>query len=583
MGRKTRVEDLCFAVGVLVMSWVLLFVKAPFRLDFKEQISIFLLGADRIGWYLSNPALVSSIAGDWLTQFFDVRFLAPTLSVLLFAAVYTGLVRFFRLSEPERPDSLVLMVVPILFEGYFITFPNYPVSATFGLALSIWAACALAHLKDNRICHVIYGLSVPVMFVIAGSHAFTMALLLAFLKRKDGLAPMISIAMGIVLMIICGRLYNLTLLHTFLFPVWPGYIVPHNSLLLLLPWIVLVVMILSLYYDKYLAYVKQNWILPLVLIICTPVSEELGADELERTVKIGTLAYRNQWDEVREMASSYKPNFYRNYYWNLCNAREGRLAEDLLKGHWSTSSNSLFLSTGRGDPFFSMMYFTDALLEIGDVSQATDCALLAQTVLPGHYSTRMLRRLAEIAVVTADYDVAFKYLNILSRTRNHREWAQDLMERIKADDIPEQYMIWRSRTAPVDVFFAQGDIRSSLSILAREVPYNLVAIDYLLCSYLLDRKVNSFVGMYEKYYLNSLDQLVDVPEIYQEALLVNVNSNESLKETVQKYRISEEVVDRFLNLMKARSESENPNIITEESSGTYWHYLMAVSLKNSQK
>ena len=75
-----------------------------------------------------------------------------------------------------------------------------------------------------------------------------------------------------------------------------------------------------------------------------------------------------------------------------------------------------------------MMYFTDALLEMGDVSQATDCALLAQTVIPGHYSTRMLRRLAQIAVITADYDVARKYLNILMRTRNHRAWAQDLLE-----------------------------------------------------------------------------------------------------------------------------------------------------------
>ena len=219
MGRKTRVEDLCFAVGVLVISWVLLFTEAPFRLDFKEQISIFLLGADRIGWYLSNPAVVSSILGDWLTQFYAVRLLAPTLSVLLFAAVYTGLVRFFRLSEPERPDSLVLLTVPILFEGYFITFPNYPVSSTVGLAFSVWAACALAHLKDSKLSSVIYGLSVPLIFVIAGSHALTAALMLAFLKRKEGMGPIISIAMGIVLMMICGRLYNLTLLQTFLYPV----------------------------------------------------------------------------------------------------------------------------------------------------------------------------------------------------------------------------------------------------------------------------------------------------------------------------------------------------------------------------
>jgi len=222
-----------------------------------------------------------------------------------------------------------------------------------------------------------------------------------------------------------------------------------------------------------------------------------------------------------------------------------------------------------------MMYFTDALLEIGDVSQATDCALLAQTVMPGHYSTRMLRRLAEIAVVTGDYGVADKYLNILLRTRNHRKWAQELLDCIANDDIPEQYLKWRSRTAPNDHFFAQGDIRSSLSIIASESPYNRVAIDYLLCSYLLDKNVNTFVSLYDRYYLNGLDRIVRVPELYQEALLVNVNSRESMIETVEKYNISEKVVNKFMNLMEARAKDSRPEtVLTLEAQGTYWEYIM---------
>ena len=581
MGGKTKVEDFCFAAGVLVLSWVMLFADAPYRLDFKEQISIFLLDADRISWYISNPAVVSSIAGDWLTQFYTSRMMAPTLSVILFAAIIKGLAEFFRKSEPERPDCLVLMSIPVLLEGYFMTFPNYPVSSTVGLAISVWAAVGLASLKDSKYSFLIYGLSVPLMFVIAGAHAFTVALLLAFLKRKDGVTPMLAIAMGVVLMIICGRLYNLTLLHTFIWPVWPGYIIPHQALILLMPWLVLAMMILSLFYERVMDARWLRALYPLIIISGMSVSGALKDDELERTVKIGTLAYRNEWNKVREMASSYKwrTNFYRTFYWNLCNAREGRLADELLRGGWGTSSDILFLSTRKGDPYFSMMYFTDALLEMGDVSQATDCALLAQTVMPGHYSSRMLRRLAEIAVVTGDYEVASKYLNILSRTRNHKKWADNLSECIRTGDIPEQYLVWRSRTAPEDVFFTQGDIRSSLAILARENPYNRVALDYLLCSYLLDRNVNSFIGLYERYYLNSLDQVVKVPDLYQEALLTNVTSSESLSETVRKYHISEEVAVKFLNLMSARAKSENPHTITQESSGTYWHYIMSVSLK----
>ena len=156
-----------------------------------------------------------------------------------------------------------------------------------------------------------------------------------------------------------------------------------------------------------------------------------------------------------------------------------------------------------------------------------------------------------------------------------------MMECIKADSIPEQYMVWRSRTIPTDHFFVQGDIRSSLAIIASEAPYNRVAKDYLLCSYLLDKNVNSFIGLYEKFYLNSLDQVTTVPDVYQEALMVNVNSNESLGETIVKYNISDRVVSKFLNLMEARaSNPDNPNVITEDAIGTYWHYIMAVSLIN---
>ena len=332
-----------------------------------------------------------------------------------------------------------MSVVPVLLEGYFITFPNYPLSATVGLALSVWAACLMAHIKDSGLSAWIIGLSVPVVFVIAGGHALTFALMLAFLKRKDGIMPLLSIAVGIVLMLICGRMYNLTFVHSLIWPVWPGYIIPYKALLLLMPWIISATFVLSLHYSKLMDSTWKPVVLSLLALSGTYISSVLSLDELERTVKIGTLAYQNKWEEVREMSSSDKPSIYNAYYWNVCNARKGRLADELLNGRWGRSSDVLFLSTKRGDPYFSMMYYTDALLEMGDVSQATDCALLAQTVMPGHYSSRMLRRLAEIAVVTADYGVASKYLDILLHTRNHKAWAADLLARIEARDIPETY------------------------------------------------------------------------------------------------------------------------------------------------
>ena len=158
------------------------------------------------------------------------------------------------------------------------------------------------------------------------------------------------------------------------------------------------------------------------------------------------------------------------------------------------------------------------------------------------------------------------------------------MDCIEKDNLPEQYLTWRSRTVPVDRFFGQGDIPASLSIIASQVPYNRTAIDYLLCSYLLDKKINTFISLYNEYYLGSLDQVVRVPDLYQEALLVNVDSKESLMETVQKYHLSQKVVDNYIDLLDARSKSANPEtLITKDAVGTYWNYIMAVRFNNTEQ
>ncbi len=586
MSRKSRSLDFLFAMLLLLALLLLLAVRAPYRLEFKEQIGIFMLGADRMEWYLSNPAVISSIAGDWLTQFYSNGRVGAVLSFLLFIAILAGLAEFFRRAEPRRPLCLILLMLPVLLEYYFIPFPNYPVSATVGLVLSIWTACALARIKDSEYSCLIYGLSIPVMFVLAGGHALTLALLLGFMQRKKGAVPVISLVAGLALMMICGRFYNLTFMQTLIWPVCPGYIIPATALLILQPFLVLLTVAVSLTYYRFMENRWKAVMLSTFSALLIPLSDTVSDRNLESVVKIGTLAYHNEWDEVKRMASStrYKDrNMYSDYYWNLCNARQGKLAEGLLQGGWGRSSDILFLSTGQGDPYFSMIYYTDALLEMGNVSDATDCALLAQTVMPGHYSTRMLRRLAEIAVVTADYDVARKYLNILMRTRNHRKWAAELLDCIEADNIPEQYLKWRAGTLDNDRFYAQGDIKGALSIIASESPYNKTAIDYLLCSYLLDKNINSFRNLYDRYYLDGLDRMVTVPELYEQALLTSVDSRESLMETIGKYHISQKTVDSYMNLLEARAKSANPQTsITTEAMGTYWHYIMAVRFNTSE-
>lgn len=70
----------------------------------------------------------------------------------------------------------------------------------------------------------------------------------------------------------------------------------------------------------------------------------------------------------------------------------------------------------------------------------------------------------------------------------------------------------------------------------------------------------------------------DVPALYQEALLVNVNSEESFRSTVARYGITEKVASRFIDFMEAQTRASGDISKLEDFKGTYWYYLISKKL-----
>ncbi len=574
MNRKTIIADRVGALLLFLAIGASFLILAPYRLDFKEQVSIFFLSPERLQWYLGDPAVLSRLVGDWLTQFFHGYGVA--VSMLLLLACWAGTSRLIRLCACEQP-SWLLALVPASVAGAFMVWPNYPVSALLGFDISIWAACAISHTEKTRPLAIALG--VPAVFFLAGGHALTFAISACFVKGGRTGNSILMAAVGVVLMLVMGLFYNLSPVQSMVFPAVTSFVQPGIKVLPLLTLAVVLVLTLASVpaVMRHPVPVLAGSFAAVMAILLTSYSNP----ELELSVKIGTLAYNSEWDKVRELSDRNTDTSYGRFYRNLSYARDGKLPDRLLDCRDNVGSDALFLSTGRGDHYLSMFYFTDALLEIGDLSQATDCALLGQTIMPGYYSSRMLRRLSEISITAGDYPVAMKYLDILSRTRNHGKWARNMAQCIREDSIPEQYMIWRYRTSSVDRMFAQGDIRTSLRLITNASPMNRVAVDYLLCSCLLDKQVKTFVNYYDKHWLNRLDQVLKVPELYQEALMLEVNSDESLRVAVSKYGLSDKVVSRYLQFLDFQSDHMNLTELERRFGDTYWYYVMRVGSGNT--
>lgn len=564
MNRKEKLSEILWPLATVVAISIIVCLSAIYRLGFKEQTGIFLWTPERIDWYLSNPAVLSVIAGDWITQFFSSGFLATFAVTVLMIALFFGLVGVE--NRLGRAGGYFLPVIPVFLELSFLKCLNYPVAQSIGLAVTVWTIYGLSFIRNDKVRCAAFAGSVPVLFVLAGSYAYLPALVLCISDRKKPLRGVSLALAGLLAMVLLGRMYNLTLGQTLMAPVIAGLFNPAGWFFVLQTVLILCCVTVP---DR------GRWPLLITLPVLFLEYTFLSDRSLESIVQAGTYAYEERWDNVRAICEEKVdkvPDLI--FFRNLSYAIEGRLADELLHCRQNFKPDVLFMTTGRGDSYLSSMFNVDMLLEVGDLSQATDCALLAETVLPGYYSTRMLHKLAEISMIAGDYTVADKYLELLSRTWGHRAWAADMRECIANDSLPLDYMILRSRSSDYDVMFHQGDMRTSLRLLANAHPDNKVAIDYLLCSYLLDKNLNTFIGLYDRYYLNRFDQVMDVPELYQEALLVNVTSDESLSETVEKYGLSENVVSRFMDLMEARAQGS----ITRESLDTYWYYIMSTNL-----
>jgi hypothetical protein len=95
-----------------------------------------------------------------------------------------------------------------------------------------------------------------------------------------------------------------------------------------------------------------------------------------------------------------------------------------------------------------------------------------------------------------------------------------------------------------------------------------------MCSSLLEKDMANFRHLFDKFWLGGLERLYKVPEVYQEALLVDVDSEESLKRTVSKYHISDKVLERFLKFMEIKSKNLSALKAHKELHDTYWYYTL---------
>lgn len=546
---KWHIFTVCVAFASL---WALLQTLCPYHLAVKEQLDYFLLDRTFAMSYFSRPSVLSELAGGWLTQFYILAGFAPAVQTLLSVLVWLGMSRFLKKEGVSSPYLIAL--APALLDGALSCVSEYPVSMSIGSVIAVWTAVASRNCKGGLSKAVEY-LALILAYPLIGSRVFLLLTLLLYRRRRDygfGICLVVSVITEIFLL---RNVYMLTASQAFVYPVVPGYYFRHTTL----------IFIVELGSALAIAggLLKVKWLRSALGIFCVSLTLAIFCHTVrpkeEWDIRISSLAYYGKWDKVREMG---KANPYRSvtgsYYHNVSSSRNGTLPDDVLEVYqplWK----GLFLSINENSGYRRVFDSVEALMVCGDFAQAQHSALLGMTFAPRQRSSRMLRRLCEIAMANGDFAAAKKYAEMLRRTALHSGWASSVLSMIESGEHSPV------RESAEDILFSANDWFASLRNLAET---NDAALDRLLCLDLLVKDITSFREDYDTYYKLRHSS---APALYQQALMMTFDENASSSEQLSEYGISSDVYRMCLDFI---SRQESGEILTPDSvfGKTYWYY-----------
>ena len=117
---------------ILILGGILLFLfffyLYPYHLYHREQTSIFILSGTTLTDYLSKPAVLSCLIGDFLTQFFYYQGIGPLIISALLVAL--GTIYYLLLNRILHWWALVPATLLTLWEFGKLCSLYYPISAT---------------------------------------------------------------------------------------------------------------------------------------------------------------------------------------------------------------------------------------------------------------------------------------------------------------------------------------------------------------------------------------------------------------------------------------------------------------------
>ncbi|MDE6654079.1 MAG: hypothetical protein K2K37_06800, partial [Muribaculaceae bacterium] len=272
------------------------------------------------------------------------------------------------------------------------------------------------------------------------------------------------------------------------------------------------------------------------------------------------LSSAHEWDKVTAQYKDVdKEDATMQNFLNLALAEKGTLCDYLF---WHPNNGVAALhNTERKSPY-TYMLLSDVYYSMGFIALAKRYAFEANEAL-GNSSPQMLMRLADTNIVTGDYAVAEKYLDLLGRTAKYSGWA-DGRRNMLYDDmaVASDPVLGLKRLCifPDDRFAGSEGIADDMLQVLRNNPSHRSTMQYLCAYHMLSRNIPALTHLVEEFY-GTPALKAPLPAHVQEALVVDGLINGGGVDPG--YSIHPSVLERCRAFWAEHRDQPN----------TLWHYL----------
>jgi len=264
-----------------------------------------------------------------------------------------------------------------------------------------------------------------------------------------------------------------------------------------------------------------KWIIEsLVLLAIALTAVFFSYDKEKKTVFVTDFyAHQKMWPQLLRAARCYPDNYFVVNAVNRALYHTGQLSYDMFS--WPQNPATLFLSTKKYE--HASCKKSGIYLDIGLLNMAENA--LTESLEGLGERPSILKELALINMVKANYHSARIYLGALSKTLFYDDWANNYLEHLKSDpDLSEDKEIQRLRSVRMEKDYGYTSLQNievTLLQLLEKNRQNRMAFEYLMSWYLLNGRLDKFVQNLERLDDFGVSQF---PRLYEEAMLIYVFS-----------------------------------------------------------